>query len=128
MRSTSHPLPRKTSSGGSPTSSSSVRRRIRAPAALHVLTRPSSSKVITPFDMLSSIGVVVPHRLDVREELGVLQCARDLCRKRSQPALVLRCEGASTFVEGLRDTDRPAGLVEDGHAEDAPRDVAALPV
>ena len=71
-------------------------------------------------------GVVVLHRLDVREELRVLQRARDLRRERSQPALVLRGERAATLVQGLRDTDRPAFLVEDRHAEETAREVAAL--
>src|SRR2546425_731782 len=77
---------------------------------------------------LQHCGVVVPHRLDIREQLRVLERARYLPRERSQPALVLRREGASTLVQGLRDTDRLAPFVEDGHAEDAACEVAALPV
>jgi hypothetical protein len=116
MRSTSQSLPAKTSSADFPTSSSSARRRIRVErdhAVRHALEHRS---------------VVVPHRLDVGEELGVLQCARDLSRERSQPALVLRGERASALVQRLRDADRLARLVEDRDAEDGAREIAALPV
>src|SRR5262249_46291097 len=43
-----------------------------------------------------------------------------------KPALVLGAERPTALVQRLCDTDRPAVLREDRHAEDAAREVAAL--
>ena len=85
-----------------------------APAALHVCARPSLvERDHAVRHALEHRLVVVPHRLDVGEQLRVLEAARDLGRERPQAALVLGRERPAALVQRLRDADRLARLVED---------------
>ena len=70
--------------------------------------------------------VVVLHVLHVGEQLGVLQCNRNLRRKRLQPRLVFVGERAAALVQHLGYADDTAALVDDGHAQDGAREITGL--